>query len=437
LKKRILNLGLSATHSLITPLPGPNDVLSISDFDAFVLEPSSLLNNAISAESYHRRQREIRDLVVQKGGVAICIVRPAAHLAMPWGGVPPDQYSVFDLAASPALDLIRNNLRAGWGSHVEVVPTAKGPAAAYFRVLQGLLRFAAYVETIASDLEYVEGTVFAVDSVQHPIGFEVKAGAGRICFLPVPDGATGDRVGSAIARLVEAHYGGPGEIEVPAWAVEIAVPGATAHDAKILELEARRTQLEEEVSCLKENRAALLNFRALLYAYGRSMLEPVVRSALGVLGFRVPEPEDYAGEWDVELYESESSAAAIGEVEGSEGVIDVDKFRQLLNYVTDEALEGRDHKGILIGNGYRLTAPEAPERQKQFSEHTLRGAKKNAFCLLPTTELFKAVCAVLEAPEDEGLKIMIRDSILSTVGVWAFAREVATSQESAAGSAAG
>jgi hypothetical protein len=95
-----------------------------------------------------------------------------------------------------------------------------------------------------------------------------------------------------------------------------------------------------------------------------------------------------------------------------------------LDYVQAEVLEGRDHKGILIGNGFRLTPPEATERQSQFSNHALLGARKNQFCLLPTIELFKAVCAVLEHPEDEGLKIQIRDSILATVGVWKFAREM-------------
>jgi len=72
------------------------------------------------------------------------------------------------------------------------------------------------------------------------------------------------------------------------------------------------------------------------------------------------------------------------------------------------------------------------ERQSQFSDHALRGAKKNGFCLLPATELFKAACAVLESPEDEGLKIRVRDSILSTVGVWTFAREADAAREPSA-----
>lgn len=198
-------------------------------------------------------------------------------------------------------------------------------------------------------------------------------------------------------------------------------------------MEGEKGQIEAEVGLLKRKRADLFNCRVLLYGYGKSVLEPVVRYAFRVLDFGVPEPEEYAGEWDVELHEARSSVTAICEVEGSEGVIDVDKYRQLLDYVQAEALEGRDHKGILVGNGFRLTAPHATERQSQFSDHALRGAKKNGFCLLPTTELFKAMCAVLETPEDEGLKIQIRESIMNGVGVWVFARESAGNVAGGAG----
>jgi hypothetical protein len=43
--------------------------------------------------------------------------------------------------------------------------------------------------------------------------------------------------------------------------------------------------------------------------------------------------------------------------------------------------------------------------------------------MMPTAELFKAACAVLEFPEDEGQKIRIRQSIFSTTDVWTFARD--------------
>ena len=130
----------------------------------------------------------------------------------------------------------------------------------------------------------------------------------------------------------------------------------------------------------------------------------------------------------MELQEAQSTRTALGEVEGSEGFIDVEKYRQLLDYIEAESLEGREHKGILIGNGFRLLPPDAGERQNQFSDHARRGAARNQFCLLPTTELFKAICAVLESSEDEPLKAAIRESLLAAVGQWSFAREGVTDE---------
>jgi hypothetical protein len=226
--------------------------------------------------------------------------------------------------------------------------------------------------------------------------------------------------------VVDAHFGGPAEIDVPAWVTEVSVPGASDNDARITELEGSKTLIESEISALREQSSELSNYRQLLFGYGKTVLEPVVRKALRLVGFEAPEPEEFRGEWDVELREPTSGKTAIGEVEGSEGPIDVEKFRQLLNYFQSEVLEGRPPKAILIGNGYRTSEPNAAARRQQFTEHVLRGAKQFGFCLLPTPDLFNAVCAVLESPQDVALRLEIRNSILSGVGVWSFARTIAT-----------
>jgi hypothetical protein len=58
------------------------------------------------------------------------------------------------------------------------------------------------------------------------------------------------------------------------------------------------------------------------------------------------------------------------------------------------------------------------ERGDQFTQMAVTRAARYGYCLLPTTELFAAVCAVLKSPEDKGLKKHIRDSILWRVGPW-------------------
>lgn len=77
MRLRILNLGISARHALITALGSYNEAVSLSDFDAFAFDPNHVTQNP---DAFFRRQREIRDLVVGKGGVLICILQPSIPL---------------------------------------------------------------------------------------------------------------------------------------------------------------------------------------------------------------------------------------------------------------------------------------------------------------------------------------------------------------------
>lgn len=269
-------------------------------------------------------------------------------------------------------------------------------------------------------LEPHGGGVLATNSAGRPVSFEFVTGTGRLCFVPVPVDVPDGQLGSAIARMVEEHFGGCVEAELPRWVADVSVPGAAANDTRIAELEKQRDAVAGELRRLSEEKSRLLSFRVLLFGYGKSLLEPVVRQSLRELGFNVLEPEDYEGEWDVDLTDEGTGASAAGEVEGSEGAINVDKLRQLLEYVEAEENAGRNRKGILIGNGYRLKGLDEPERQEQFTEMAVKRARGFEYCLLPTSDLFAAVCAVLERPGDEVLKKHLRHSILSTVGVWRF-----------------
>jgi len=429
MKRRILSFGVEATHSSITQLGSFEDPIAISDYDVFVCDPATLSRTQPLRPTFERRQRELRDLVTRKDGIVIFLLRRDRTMTlMNFGAV--NVYTLLDSTYPPAVGLLVSSLRDGEASRWGLVPDAKGAMGGYFRVLQDKLHIQTFLESEANFIAGAGGSVFAKNSVGYPIAVEFTVGTGRLCFIPGPRDVSGERVGAAIARIVDSHFGGPAEIDAPAWAAEIVVPGASTNDVRISELEESRARIDREITVLGDQRSELTNYRQLLFGYGKPILEPAVRKALRLIGFEVPEPEEFNGEWDVELRDPTSGKTGIGEIEGSEGPIDVDKFRQLLNYFQSEVLEGRTPKAILIGNGYRTTEPNAAERQQQFTEHVLRGATQFGFCLLPTAALFRALCAVLEAPQDTALKIEIRDSILSTVGVWSFAREVTT--ESAA-----
>jgi hypothetical protein len=415
-KPRILSYRISATHDLISTVNVISEPVSISDFHAFVYSPGEHFQPGVSSLDAVRRQTEIRDLIQKKGGIVIVLMQPQAAADV-----------LLDFAAPQVASLIKSLVRSGTGSQFRTIPSAPGVSGGYFQVLKGTLHFTAHLEASESQVGGNSGTIFAVNSVGHPIAVEFLVGEGRICVLPPPNNVPADRLGAALVKVITAHFNRTTQIDAPTWAGSITVPGANVHDEQIAELTQRTEEFAVRIASLKEDRDRLSSFVRLLFSYGKGALEPAVRSALRLIGFLVPEPEEYEGEWDVELKDVQSGQTALGEVEGSEGVIDVDKYRQLLDYVEGEALEGRDHKGILIGNGFRLLDPAAPERRAQFSEHAQRGSARNHFCLLPTTELFKAVCAVLESPDDETLKATIRDSLLTNTGPWAFVRQESAS----------
>jgi hypothetical protein len=108
-------------------------------------------------------------------------------------------------------------------------------------------------------------------------------------------------------------------------------------------------------------------------------------------------------------------------VQGPAGLVKVDKYRPLPDYIETEALEGREHKGILIGG---LLSLNPANGRINFLSTLARGAKKNEFCLLPTTELFKAVCALLENQPDYAMKGQIRESRCPPPHFCLFARSV-------------
>ncbi|HTD24936.1 MAG TPA: hypothetical protein VK738_19955 [Terriglobales bacterium] len=422
MKPRILSYRVSATHETITALGSINDPVSISDFDAFVIDPDGFYTDIPQALPFFRRQSELSDLLHKKGGVVVCILQPNNVVPISGMGNAP-KYGFLNRAANPILSFLDGMTRAGAGSTIRLMPSGRGATSAYLQILKENLRFTAFLETTESEIARHSGTIFAVNSVGHPIALEFPIEEGLLSLIPPAHNVPEDRVGAAIARLVYRHFNDQQkEVESPLWTSEILVPGSNVYDDRIAELKKQHGGIGLEISSLEAKRDELRNRVRLLFGYGKVVLEGEVRAALRLLGFHVKEPEEYTGEWDVDLHEPQSGKTAIGEVEGSEGVIDVDKYRQLLDYIEAESLEGREHKGILIGNGFRLQPLDAPEREQQFSPHALRGAMRNQFCLLPTTELFKAVCAVLETQTDEALKATIRNSILSSVGIWTFAR---------------
>src|SRR5690349_13513681 len=80
MKRRILSYRLTATHNLITELSSFNDPVSLSDYDAFVLDINALVTEGSNSTIFSRRQNEVRELLLLKGGVIVAVLRPNDQL---------------------------------------------------------------------------------------------------------------------------------------------------------------------------------------------------------------------------------------------------------------------------------------------------------------------------------------------------------------------
>lgn len=108
----------------------------------------------------------------------------------------------------------------------------------------------------------------------------------------------------------------------------------------------------------------------------------------------------------------------IGESEGKDNnAIDISKFRQLETNIREdfEREEVDQHaKGLLFGNGFRLSVPS--ERAEQFTAKCLTNATRFGAALVRTADLYKVAVHLIDHPDDEYFKNACRAAIEDTVG---------------------
>lgn len=156
-------------------------------------------------------------------------------------------------------------------------------------------------------------------------------------------------------------------------------------------------------------------FRALLYENGRRLEDALVDS-LRLMGFTAAKYQDGNSEFDV-VFEC-PEGRLLGEAEGKDTkAINVEKLRQLAMNINedlqrDEVLASA--KGVLFGNGFRLSAPS--ERVCQFTEKCISAANISSTALVATSEMFTAVQYLLRNP-DEAYAALCRVAFLTGVGL--------------------
>lgn len=203
----------------------------------------------------------------------------------------------------------------------------------------------------------------------------------------------------------------------PEWFDQVIQPKQVSTiSEKIEEIDKQILGLEEQKLNEITSQNELLHYSGLLYENGQP-LELAIENSLKLLGYAVKNFRD--GDFEIDhVIESPEGKRLIGESEGRDNAaIGISKFRQLESNINED-FEREDTtepaKGILFGNGFRLTEPSA--RENQFSQKCLTNAKRLGTALIKTTDLYDVVVYVLDNPSDKKFKEKCRKAIESTNG---------------------
>jgi hypothetical protein len=269
----------------------------------------------------------------------------------------------------------------------------------------------------------IRWTAYFVRDPPHPFhGAKVFAVNGKGCwvggsvpgivFLPNMDSLHEESFFDACRAFREMQEG----TSPPSWITQVFLPGEDAKlealktiDSDIKDLQDSRENAEAELRKLQQ-------LKKLLYEKGKHQLEPVVREALDILGFKTSDGGDIPGtNFEIDGRTSEGKQPGILEVKGSRGQIALTEFTALPTKVLkDFEVTNRSSKGILVGNGLCEKEPRARLGNKVFSPHTLEAAKTTSAVLINSEELYALACSVVRG---EVTKLAeIREKILATNG---------------------
>lgn len=198
----------------------------------------------------------------------------------------------------------------------------------------------------------------------------------------------------------------------PDWLEKKKFPRAVHYaDQRISQIQGEIASLEARRSEEHDRKKNLQAFSRLLYENGKS-LEAAIEDGLRVLGFTV---ENFRkGDFEIDhIIVGASGKRMIGESEGKDSsAIDISKFRQLESNINEDFEREEVElpaKGVLFGNGYRLSDPV--DRPDEFTAKCMTNAKRLGTALVKTSDLYEAVIYALDNPEDESFRTQCQQAI--------------------------
>ena len=182
-------------------------------------------------------------------------------------------------------------------------------------------------------------------------------------------------------------------------------------DGKMKNLNQDKADLEKDLEKAK------IPYR-LLFETGKPLEEAVI-ACLKLMGFEANPYQDKESEFDVVFKSKER--IGLGEVEGKNRAVDVNKISQLIRNVGEYIGKYNKEnivKGVLFGNACRLEDPS--KRSKQFTDKCITTANQQNIALVCTSDLFYISQHLQKHPSDTTFVTKCREVILSSKGIVSF-----------------
>lgn len=418
---RTLFLGIDIEKTDVDKAFDPLNAPSLFDYDIVIADVDVVLGEQAAIlpleEIVRARRGECAELATQnnkllkeaslllaKGGLLVCFLKPVRGFSYETQGKHgTSYYYVTNYGWIPVKEISAHphwRLSYGKGKRVLLSDTPSS-FAPYLRMPSTY--WVAYFHNL--DRLEIETQCLALNDAELPIALEVPIGKGWLVFLPVSNHPKyGEIVLQCATRFLTKKK--LQKRPLPEWTNDFVISGEQ-ETAKIVEALHRQTdklraQLDQQGNKLSEITA----IKQLLYE-GDEALEDIVRKAFEELGFSVSK------KGDMDCVGSSDVGEAILEVTGSEEIIDIDKLRQLLNYLlTDYKETGVEKKAILVGNHFINDHPK--KRGEPFTEKVLKEADTHSICLLTTVELFNIICALRNK---EAKREDVQREIMKTTGI--------------------
>jgi hypothetical protein len=347
-----------------------------------------------------RLARETR-LLLEKEGMLVCLLRPTRGVNFRLSVEREPTYLQTGISYYQWIPIkgFDDQIMHGTGSRMRICDETT-PFSAYLR-LPGT-QWVAYLDDV--ERLQIDKRVIAMNDAGKPVALEAKIGGGRIVFLPVSEGEQAQKM---LVDCVRGSFESGLERPAPSWVQAILTPRESEILVTISALHEEMSKLQEESESKSAELRKETKIKKLLYEKGEPLAE-AVKEGFQELGFTLTKRDD------MDWVASSNTGETILEVTGSDGSIDIDKLRQLLDYVIIEYGKTRtEKKAILVGNHFANDSPE--NRGEPFTKKVLDEAEVHSMCLLPTVELFRAICLFREGKTNDNV---LRKRIFDTIGVF-------------------